>query len=456
MRSSSTTNSLATASASAPPRHTWPLLLWMAQIAIPVKLIDDFHESVPAVSHVATVAIVVLSVTALWQVSRRLIDRYRKQLLLAWCSTLLTFALLEGVLSTLYANDFIELFTSKTSMMVYEQSEKSLLFDPIRGYRLTETPARFMRFTVSQPEYVGTLRGNAQGFPDRDDFTTKKTDPHRRRFAVLGDSFTAAQFIERNWPDRVEELLQGQGVDVELFNFSVDGGGLMNWWSVITRYLELEDYEFDGLIFAVYPGDLSRRFIVGDHSTGQPQMGRVKSWNSEKLPSTLKDAKRYMDSHGVIVNSYQFDSILDGTSQQSRVWIPYLTTNYNLWVDDLRTAQRVRVVEQRLEDHPVRKAYYDAMRSYAEARRLPVMVVHVPEKMTAAEQQHHDELPRDTVRFAEALSATVVDGTTPFRDLDPSTLDACWFGFDPHWTQTGSDTFAEYMVEVLADWPERK
>ncbi|MEX0727946.1 MAG: hypothetical protein WD065_16840 [Planctomycetaceae bacterium] len=447
------TNDLASDSTQTPSRHLWPVLLWTAQIAIPLKLIHDFRETIPAVGHAATAVMLLIVAASLWPVSRRLIDRRSKQLALAWCSALLTCVLLEATLSTFYANNIIELFTSKTSMMVYEQSAQTVLFDPVRGYRLAETPARFMRFTESKPEYVGTLRGNAQGFPDRDDFTAKKGNLNNRRFAVFGDSFTAAQFIEINWPDRVEELAKGKGVDIELYNVSVDGGGLINWWSVIAKHLDPEGYEFDGVIFAVYPGDLSRRLIVSDHSTGQPLLGRVSSWDPSKLPATLNEAMPFMEPRGVIVNSSLFESILNGTSRHSRKWLPYLTTNYNLWIEDLQTAHRMSVVERRLEDHPSRKYYFDAIRDYAAARRLPVMVVHVPKKHLATSDDGNEGIPRDAERFAETLLAELIDGTLAFRDLDQKSLASCWFDFDPHWTQTGSDAFAKYMADVLATWP---
>ena len=64
-----------------------------------------------------------------------------------------------------------------TSFWLFEDSGRTWQFDPVRGYRLTSTPSRFLRATDGRFEYVGVARGNAQGFADRDDFTPKRTRP---------------------------------------------------------------------------------------------------------------------------------------------------------------------------------------------------------------------------------------------------------------------------------------
>jgi len=87
-------------------------------------------------------------------------------------------------------------------------------------------------------EYVGHIRGNNQGFPDRDDFHPRRERADGARLAVMGDSFTSAQFIEMNWPDRVEERFAASGGRITLMNFAVDGAGLANWWSIPSGIIE--------------------------------------------------------------------------------------------------------------------------------------------------------------------------------------------------------------------------
>ncbi len=93
-------------------------------------------------------------------------------------------------------------------------------FDPIRGYRLTTTPSRFARVVNGEIDYIGVLKGNQQGFPDRDDFSIQRPASINKRYLVFGDSFTAAQYIKTNWPDRLEDRYPG----FQMLNLSTDGG----------------------------------------------------------------------------------------------------------------------------------------------------------------------------------------------------------------------------------------
>ena len=142
------------------------------------------------------------------------------------------YVLVESIFSGLYVYG---LLLPPTSGWFFEDSHQTLHFDPVRGYNLTSTPSRIARVTLGQIEYIGELKGNSQGFPDRDDFGPGRSSAVHKRIAVFGDSMTAGQFLQQNWPDAVERIPRGSSIPVELLNFSVDGGGLANWWSILTR-----------------------------------------------------------------------------------------------------------------------------------------------------------------------------------------------------------------------------
>src|SRR5262245_7475658 len=81
---------------------------------------------------------------------------------------------------------------SDLSVVFIEDARRTIAFDPVRGYRLNATPARMARFADGRLEYVGVLRGNAQGFGDRADFRPLRQKADGLRLAVFGDSFTHA------------------------------------------------------------------------------------------------------------------------------------------------------------------------------------------------------------------------------------------------------------------------
>jgi hypothetical protein len=195
-----------------------------------------------------------------------------------------TYALVEAVATIRY------LVTSAPPdpYWIYEDSGRTIRFDPIRGYRLSSTPSRFARISHGEVEYVGHIRGNNQGFPDRDDFHPRRERADGARLAVMGDSFTSAQFIEMNWPDRVEERIAASGGRITLMNFAVDGAGLANWWSILRGIIEPEAYELDGIIFACYWGDLRRPFTFADHTVGtRANLTRLRTDDPKVRPRSL-------------------------------------------------------------------------------------------------------------------------------------------------------------------------
>jgi hypothetical protein len=81
-------------------------------------------------------------------------------------------------------------------------------------------------------------------------------------------------------------------------------------------------------------------------------------------------------------------------------------------------------------------------------RHTPVTVIHIPgrDELLA----HRDE-SAPVRKFAELLGARFVDGSDPFRSLSESEIRACYFPYDGHWNQTGSDRFANYVAEHLKE-----
>src|SRR5713101_2256511 len=94
---------------------------------------------------------------------------------------------------------------------ISERSDLSNHFDPIRGFYLTSTPSRFARIVKGEVEYIGRDSGNSVGFSDPKDFGPRRSDSGRARIAVFGDSYTAGNSLQKNWPSRVEELLAARG-----------------------------------------------------------------------------------------------------------------------------------------------------------------------------------------------------------------------------------------------------
>ncbi len=338
-------------------------------------------------------------------------------------------------------------------------------FDSIRGYRLTGNPCRMVCMgTNGELEAVATVRGNNEGFPDRDDFTPGRGDRQRKRLAVFGDSFTAGLYLERSWPDAVEDLARRTDRPLELMNFSVFAGGLVNWWSVLTGVIEAKDYELDGIVFAVFRGDLRRGFTVADDRSyfnapgGYACMavGRIPI-ESLRMPGTLQEARPFFAPvfDAPIVKTAVLDRILKERPRTQRSLQPVLSRlcwhgiNRLFGTTDLAIPDEVTDptkfpshIRRRLED----------IRNYLKSHQLRALVIDVPSRDRLLDRLSPSGESR---AFAEFIGADFVDGGEAFAGLSAAEIRDHWLRYDGHWAQPGSDRFARHFTGVISDWIDR-
>lgn len=346
--------------------------------------------------------------------------------------------------------------------LIGDNFDHALRFDVIRGRWIESVENRVALFYYGTREYVATPRGNAQGFSDRDDFSAVRSEPSRRRVGLFGDSFSAGTYLELNWPDRVEDLAKGGPAPLEVLNFSQDAGGLANWWSVLTRLVEPEDYELDAAVFASYPGDLQRNFSFADgRGPARVLLGNAASWDPETWPASDVEARSQMTASPLMIQvaKPEFDAAVRGE------WLPAVETRLEpklpIAIRLLKPALRMKFLEGRAlvglarfrGFDPGRERLIREMRQLLDRRRLPALVVFVPSRPhllgSASDRQAFEE----TQAFASLLGAEFVDGSHAFAGFDSDAVQAHWLRYDNHWNQRGSDRFAQFMVEKLSAWP---
>jgi hypothetical protein len=373
--------------------------------------------------------------------------------MLAVASVVLTYGLVEAALTALFVRGYVD----PVPIWMHERTDPAgnLRFDPVRGARLSATPARIVCIASNGSiETRGRYFGNNQGFPDRDDFHPKRGDPATLRFAVFGDSFSHAQFFDTNWPDRTEDLAREAGRKLELLNFSLDGAGLLNWASVLTRFVEPQGYELDGVIFAVWGNDLDRHFTWWDDRPRKHKgelkrvlLGRSKNFDLDETPDGIVAGSPYVRWY--VVTPDQLDHALAGD------WRPevHRAPRAFLWGRAQRLWAELSGGSVTV-DRP--RAFSAGQRALIERTRLalnglglPVLVVRVPN------QVEDPSWEGDAERFAELLDADFVDGGAAFEGLSDTEFEALWLATDGHWNQSGSDLFAEFALRAIANWTER-
>jgi hypothetical protein len=363
----------------------------------------------------------------------------------------------EGVLTALYVRGTLE--PTAVWLMEDHPEGRTVRFDPLRGYRLSSTHPARMACVASDGtvEAVGTVRGNNQGFPDRDDFGPARDRAGARRLAVLGRSFTAAQFLEINWPDRAEDLTRDGDTPLQLLNLSIDAGGLVNWWSVLIRIVEAEAYDLDGIVVAVNRFDLYRGFAIWDETLGSCPHGHrclaqgfVPGFEPGRLPADLEQAARWFTpmAEWTVLPPDELDLILAGEAPVplGRPLEPYLGSR----LGTLACGPSVAVAQPQDPWSACGDRCHGLiadMRRFSEQAGLPVMVVYIPDR-GEAERQHTAEARQ----LARALGAEYVDGQRAFEDLDREELAGHYLHRDGHWNQRGSDRFAGFAAELLTGW----
>lgn len=360
----------------------------------------------------------------------------------ATVESLLTYAYLSGKLDP-------EL------IWVIEQTDAAphMKTDAVRGYKLSPSSARMACITTDgRVESVGKLQGNNYGYPDQHDFRPHRTQAGATRLAVFGDSFTAGPYMDVNWPDRVEEIAARTGQPIELLNFSVFGGGLGNWWSCLTKIIDAEDFQLDGVIFVVFVDDLDRAFYACDDSHPKKTLDgadpRLTCGFSDSFdPNTFDDVELHAMRYTRLLSPETFDLALEGQwhpdyerpfelfvlkrarSVARRWWAPASATETKhaaaLTNDDSRvlSEEQIRLI--------------DDMAAFLKKRGIPAWVYHFPAGS-----------PVDEARaFADRLGAGYIDASAAFHGIDQAEKDAC-FMIDGHWNQTGSDRFAKWFIKV--------
>ena len=337
---------------------------------------------------------------------------------------------------------------------VFEASEKSILFDPVLGVRITHVPSRASRLTDGKLDLIERFEGNAQGLSDRRDFTMQRSDGDELRLAVLGDSFSAMKALDVLWPERVEDLAAADGRTVRLMNFSIGGGGLANWWSILHRMIAADGYVIDGVVFAVFDapvvGDLHRSFLMSDHGHGGVRVGYAPSWDPATWPQTWEEAEPIVTPRSRLILSHkQFEDMVRGEYVPSarRAWKPYLTFTV-LGRSPYDAEVSYSGPETTSNDYlaPGPKRLTDEIAALCEVHEWSVVVARVPSREDVLTRSPPSGVLQE---FAKRLGVEIIDGVDAYRDTPTNRVHELWIPRDGHWNQEGSDAFAQMMWDRL-------
>ena len=318
---------------------------------------------------------------------------------------------------------------------------KFFVNDPVIGWRFNPgQPNSSIRVSYGEVQYSALdVVGNAAGFHSRLEYTPKRGRPYR--VAVYGDSYTAMQYQNRPWPDRLHDVLAEAGVEV--YGFGFDGGGLTNWHLHYFHEL-VPRYEFDMVVFAVCCDDLRRGFTIWETRPDGGYLARF-----PKPPADAADyAANYLPKLGKLVPMTDRSVIQKLRTHFSRNDLMLLP--FDLYL--LRTAQiairQFRTPETRVPASALRAAPSGPLDNRLEEmasdlrRRGKAAVLLLLPWHTGLDLPQSAEL----AEVAKRSCLHFVDGFDLFKD-DPAARQAYPYRptWDAHWLEPASDRFAELL-----------
>ncbi|MDA9121321.1 hypothetical protein N9J52_04735 [Flavobacteriales bacterium] len=372
-----------------------------------------------------------------------------KRVLLFFSVLILSYAVAEAVYSTLIISGVLQ---GRKTIWFQESvpGNTVVTFDPVLGYKIGNVQSRYGAVRDDGVvESVGLLHGNNLGFADSKDFYLNPLDTTIKRIAVLGDSFSASQFTKRSWVEVLEsEMNKSLSDSIELYNFSIDGGGVANWSSIVENLFVVQGFRFDGLIFAVSSNDLDRKFHWRQEYTYNGKddlaLGYFEEWFPEEIVSDTGDLIDWKKPCIAVLEPSEVDLILEGQHFEIEL-LPYflidckgLVVNAIQFIEDLFVSQALASPGQNLFDDGQLSLIQKLGRN---CNKLGVPI------LTLAIGTDEDK----ALSFSKLVGGEYVTPEDFYRWTDTTTINYRIL-HDGHWNQNGVNFFALYIKEPIAEW----
>jgi hypothetical protein len=353
-------------------------------------------------------------------------------------------------------------------------NNKLVNYSPISGYQPIPGSVRFISISNGEAEIDHFTKANKMGWYSERDYSYQKKNKRIKRYMVLGDSFSSGDVVPTTWIDLVQRFLINSGNDsIELYNFSVDGSGIQNWYRIFFKDL-VPKYEFDGLIIAPSAEkdgvpDFDRKFIVAQSMDTRSYMSMV-DITQQQPPKEfpLKNAIPIF----TIYPSEELDRIksqyvsTSGTSLKFRIYPPDLNFLAILCgVSDgvyklIRFSENFSAYNKPYEDYyrlssdQYKMEYFDSRYKYAymlkeilkycRESNKKIIIAGIPDyEQSLGFIRGEKCIYRNELKFlAESYGAGYFDGFGIFRGQNENFVKSCFYKNDLHWNEKGANLFA--------------
>lgn len=345
-------------------------------------------------------------------------------------------------------------------------------YDSLVGYKGVPGSFRTVKYSNNEVVYNHLSHINPQGWFSKQPYVARKK-PGIKRYAVLGDSFSAGLNVPTPWPD----LLAAKLDSVEIYNFALEGIGINNW--SLIYYHEILKYEFDGLIIAISNEqygipDMDRKLMVmhsynqatyvglfdtlptaANFFNGLPQMTKGYAiMPAEKIDDALCAMQPGCSLKASLppANLYLLSTAIIAFKQLGA----YFKLERDM--EQYKAALAARFAANRpmatMADYRQKYPYapqLEAILNHCQQTGKEVILATIPDASGALDQSLAERTQSEVAVLATAYHLPCFNGFSCFEGMADTLVGNYYYRHDLHWNPAGANLFAARFAQWLSE-----
>jgi hypothetical protein len=343
-------------------------------------------------------------------------------------------------------------------------------YDSIIGYKGVPGSFRNVKYSNGALEYDHTSHINNQGWFSAHDYKPQKR-AGIKRYAVLGDSFSAGFNVANAWPDLASDRMDS----VELYNFALEGVGINNWSRIF--FNEIARYEFDGLIIATSNerfgiSDLDRKLMIM-HSTNEATL--IGQYDTLPAPDAFYGQLTQMTKGYTLVPANEMDEVVCNYQPncKKKLALPpidlyFLHTSISIFkqlgayfkMEHDFEAHKLNV-DERFPENKQMKNLEDLKQKYPYIHLLESIIIHcqqtgkeviiasIPDVSGVRDTSWANRTQSEMQLLAQSFNIPYFNGFSCFDGMPQQEANTYYYQYDLHWNQKGATLFADRFTYWL-------
>ncbi len=293
-------------------------------------------------------------------------------------------------------------------------------------------------------EFDNVFQTNNWGYVDHEDYLEAPLPPNRASYVFLGDSFTAGQGAVP-WVPALRDRLRGKGMAVDIYNFGVLGGGILNNYETLRNNVTRVRYQH--IVLLPISDDFTRLYwrpVVANDTVVLCPTNESDEFCAEKSPAALlvdfesTDAAILEKTRATVAPPADLQSWFRKTElfQQTR----------SLWN---KKFNRLAIANQKIQDAIDKGKRKVNLAAIADMRKrlpnVPIHLIHLPEKQEVANGKYELDLKETMEKMGVRYY--------------PALYDCHWSAdmyhrFDPHPNAKGYEAISRCVEKYLFSDPK--